>query len=104
MQHVVQEPDPRAHGDLLRRCELRRVACIFWRHNAFLCGLGGLGVAWWGEVGGWFVGWEDAAVEGERDLDLGLVCYTGDCCCAGFEGHFDRFGVIGIGIGGESRC
>lgn len=51
VQHVVQEPDARADGDLLRRGELRRMAGVLGWHDAFLGGLGFFGVCWGGEVG-----------------------------------------------------
>lgn len=72
---MIQEPNARAHGDLLRCRELRRVRGVLGRHDPRLACFGFLGIVRGGEVGGWFVGWEDAAVEGERNLDLGLVGY-----------------------------
>lgn len=86
VQHVVQEPDPRADRDLLRGRELRRVRRLRRRHDAALRGLGGLGVFWRREVRAFLVGWEHAAVEGQRDLDLGLVRDAGDGGGAAGEG------------------
>ena len=87
MQHVVQESNARAHGDLLCRRELGGVACILGRHNALLGCLGFLGVCRRGEVGGGLVGREHTAVQGYRDLDLGLVGDPRDGRGAGSESH-----------------
>lgn len=87
MQHVVEEPDPRAHGDLLRRGELGGMPRILGRHDAVFRGLGFLGVFGGGEMFGSIVGRENAAVEGERDLDLGLVGDARDRRGSLGEGH-----------------
>lgn len=87
VQHVVQEPNAGADGNLLGRGELCRMAGILGGNNALLGGFGFLGVCRGGEVGGWLVGGERAAVEGERDLDFGLVGYAGDHRCACGERH-----------------
>lgn len=51
VQHVVQESDTGADGDLLGRGELGRMAGFLGWHNAFLGGFGFFGVCWGGEVG-----------------------------------------------------
>lgn len=89
VQHVVQEPDARADRDLLRGRELRRVRCVGRRNDAALRGLSGLRVRGGGEVGAFLVREEDAAVEGEGDLDLGLVgdARDGDGAAGESGGH-----------------
>lgn len=73
MQHVIQEANSRANSDLLGRRELGSMVGTLDGHNAFLFGLGLGGVCRGREVRHRLEGWEDAAVQGERDLDLGLV-------------------------------
>lgn len=51
VQHVVEESDTGADGDLLGRGELGRMAGFLGWHNAFLGGFGFFGVCWGGEVG-----------------------------------------------------
>ena len=88
MQHMVQEPNPRAHRDLLRARELRRMLCAWLWDDACFGGFGLRGVRRGCEVRGGLVGGEDASVEGEGDLDLGLVgCARYRRCSLG-EGHF----------------
>ena len=60
MQHVVEEANPRVDANVLRLARLRRVP----------------GAALEQPLVG--VGREGAAVEVERQLDLGLVCVAGD--------------------------
>lgn len=96
MQHMIQEPYPRAHGDLLRRGELRRVRGILGRDDTVLRCFGFFGVCGCWEVGGGFVGEEHAAVEGERDLNFGLVGGAGDGGCPGGEGHVACLPVSGL--------
>ena len=99
MQHMVQEAYPRANGDLLRGRELRRMRGILLRDYAMFCGFCFLGVGGGGEVVGGFVGGEDAAVEGEGDLDFGLVGCAREAGGARGEWH-DRsclfFGFEGV--------
>ena len=73
MQHMVQESNPRAHRDLLRSRELRRMLCAWLWDDACFGGFGLRGVRGRCEVGGGLVGGEDASVEGEGDLDFGFV-------------------------------
>lgn len=87
MQHMIQEPNARADSNLLGRCELRGVLGTLNWHNALLFGLGLGGVRRWREVRHRLEGWEDASVQGERDLDFGLVGGPGDGRGAGGERH-----------------
>lgn len=70
VQHMIQEPDPGGYGDLLCCGELGRMAGVFWGDDA------GVGVV--GKVGGMLIRRERTTVEGEGDLDLGLVGITGE--------------------------
>lgn len=73
VQHMIQEPNSGADGDLLGGRELGRVVGTFDGHNALLFGLGLGGVCRWGEVRHRLEGWEDTAIQGQRDLDLSLI-------------------------------
>lgn len=70
VQHMIQEPDPGGYGDLLCWGELGRMAGVFWSDDA------GTGVV--GEVGGRLVRRKGTTVEGEGDLDFGLVGISGE--------------------------
>lgn len=70
---MIQEANSSANSNLLGRRELGRMGGTLNRHNALLLGLGLGGVRRWGEVRHRLEGWQDAAVQGERDLDFGLV-------------------------------
>lgn len=69
---MVQEPDPRAYGDLLCGGELRGMFRAWFRDDSVRGGGGGC------EMRGGFVGGECAAVEGEGDLDFGFVGRAGN--------------------------
>ena len=82
MKHMIQKPDSRAHGDLLRCCKLGRMACILGGYNSILSSFGFFGIFRGGEMGCWFVRWENPAVEGDGDLDFGFVGDSGDSRCS----------------------
>lgn len=104
MQHMIQKPYPRADSDLLRGRELRRMRGILLRDDAVFRGFCFLGVGGGGEVVSGFVGGEDAAVEGEGDLDFGLVGCAGEAGGAGGEGHGGGCLFFGFGgVAGEYR-
>lgn len=94
MQHVVQEANSSAHGDLLGRGELCGMTGILRRDNALLRGLCFLGICWRGEVGGGLVRREDATVQGERHLDFGLVSDARDDGGTCLEGHGGQLEVV----------
>ena len=89
MQHMIQKPNSGIDGYLLTRRELCSVRGIFlWKHALFRSGL------FFGRLGGWevvafFKREQDAAVEGEGDLDFGLVGDARDGHCAAAESHCD---------------
>jgi hypothetical protein len=87
VQHVVQEPNAGADGNLLCRGELCRMAGILGGDNALLGGFGPAGPRRGGQGAGRPAGGQRAAVEGERDLDFSLVGYAGDHRCACGERH-----------------
>lgn len=62
MEHMIQEPNSRADGNLLGGCELGGMVSTLDRHDALLFGLGLGGVCRWGEVRHRLEGWEDTAV------------------------------------------
>lgn len=78
MQHMIQESDPSVNGDLLRRSELCGVRGGFVGDDALLGGLEFSGVRRCWEMSAWFVRGQDAAVQGQGDLDFGLVGYARD--------------------------
>lgn len=86
MQHMIQKPYPSRDGYLLRGRELGGMRGISRVDDAGFGCFGGFSGRWGREMSGWFVGREDAAVEGERDLDFGFVGYACDGGCSG--GHF----------------
>lgn len=88
---MIQEPDPGGYGDLLRCGELGRMAGVFWGDDA------GIGVV--REVRGRLVRRKRTTVEGEGDLDFGLVGIAGE---GGSPSHcWSRYGVIPrLGSGG----
>lgn len=79
---MIQEANARAHSYLLSGRELRGVAGVFGRDDAMFGGFLVCRVGGGREGGGLFVGGEDAAVEGEGDLDFGFVGEAGDAGCS----------------------
>lgn len=78
MKHMIQKPNSGIDSYLLTRRKLCSVRGIFVGDHALFGGcfiFGGFGR---GEVVALFKGEEDAAVEGEGDLDFGLVGDAGD--------------------------
>lgn len=102
MQHMIQEAYPRADSDLLCGRELCRVRGILLRDYAVFRGFCFLGIGGGGEVVGGFVGGEHAAVEGEGDLDFGLIGCARDRRCARGEGHDGS--CLAFGFEGEGDC
>lgn len=87
MQHVIQKANSCANRDLLGRRELGRMVGTLDRHNTLLFGLGLGGVCRGREVRHRLEGWKDATVQGERNLNLGLVGGPGDGRGASGERH-----------------
>lgn len=92
MQHVIEEANARAHGDLLGSGELGRMGGILDRNDALFGSLCVLGV--FGEMLRGLEGRKNPAVQGERDLDLGLVGDAGQGRGSSGERHFGGSGSI----------